>query len=77
MTPAAGLCAGNLAHGVVEGLADNLDVEVNGVGGSSFSGHTGFITKEGNISAHDDGDYQKSGQFEEERAARYRGYTGE
>ncbi len=31
MTPAAGSFAGNLAHGVVEGQAENLDVEVNGV----------------------------------------------
>ncbi len=46
-------------------------------GGSSFSGHTGFITKDGNISAHDDGVYQKAGQFEDERATRYRRYTGE
>ena len=30
-TPAAGLCAGNLAHGVVEGLAEDLDMEVDGV----------------------------------------------
>jgi len=33
MTPAAGLCAGDLAHGVVERQAKNLDVEVNGVAG--------------------------------------------
>ena len=33
MTPPAGLCAGDLAHGVVEGQAKNLDVEVNGVAG--------------------------------------------
>ncbi len=34
MTPAAGLlCAGDLAHGVVEGQAEDLDVEVNGVAG--------------------------------------------
>ena len=32
--PAAGLfCAGDLAHGVVEGQAEDLDVEVNGVAG--------------------------------------------
>ncbi len=33
MTPAAVLCAGDLAHGVVEGQAEDLDVEVNGVAG--------------------------------------------
>ena len=33
MTPPAGLCAGDLAHGVVEGQAENLDMEVNGVAG--------------------------------------------
>jgi len=33
MTPPAGLCAGDLAHGIVEGQAKNLDVEVNGVAG--------------------------------------------
>ncbi len=33
MTPAAGLCAGDLAHGVVERQAEDLDVEVNGVAG--------------------------------------------
>jgi len=33
MTPAAGLWAGDLAHGVVEGQAEDLDVEVNGVAG--------------------------------------------
>lgn len=33
MTPAAGLCADDLAHGIVEGQAENLDVEVNGVAG--------------------------------------------
>jgi hypothetical protein len=33
MTPAAGLCAGDLAHGVVERQAENLNVEVNGVTG--------------------------------------------
>ena len=33
MTPAAGLCAGDLAHGVVEGQAEDLDVEVDGVAG--------------------------------------------
>jgi hypothetical protein len=31
MTPAAGLCGGDLAHGVVEGQAEDLDVEVNGI----------------------------------------------
>ncbi len=31
MTPPAGLCAGYLAHGVVERQAKNLDTEVNGV----------------------------------------------
>ena len=31
MTPAAGLGAGDLAHGIVEGQAEDLDVEVNGV----------------------------------------------
>jgi hypothetical protein len=33
MTPASGLCSGDLAHGVVEGQAEDLDVEVNGVPG--------------------------------------------
>ena len=33
MTPAAGLCAGDLAHGIVEGQAEHLDMEVNGVAG--------------------------------------------
>jgi len=33
MTPAAGLCAGDLAHGVVAGQAEDLDVELNGVSG--------------------------------------------
>ena len=34
MTPAVGLlCAGDLAHGVVEGQAEDLDMEVNGVAG--------------------------------------------
>ena len=28
-----GLCAGDLTHGVVEGEAEDLDVEVNGVAG--------------------------------------------
>jgi hypothetical protein len=31
MTPAVVLCAGDLAHGVVEGQAEDLDMEVNGV----------------------------------------------
>ena len=31
MTPAAGLLTGNLAHGVVEGQAEDLDVEVDGI----------------------------------------------
>ncbi len=31
--PAARLCAGDLAHGIVEGQAEHLDVEVNGVAG--------------------------------------------
>ena len=33
MTPAVVLDAGDLAHGIVEGQAENLDVEVNGVAG--------------------------------------------
>lgn len=33
MTPAVVLCDGDLAHGLVEGMAENLDVEVNGVAG--------------------------------------------
>ena len=33
MTPAAGLCAGDLAHGVMEGQAEDLDMKVNGVAG--------------------------------------------
>ena len=33
MTPAVVLCAGDLAHGVVEREAEDLDVEVNGVAG--------------------------------------------
>lgn len=34
MIPVAGSwCASNLAHGVVEGQAEHLDVEVNGVAG--------------------------------------------
>ena len=34
MTPAVGLlCAGDLAHGVMEGQAEHLDMEVNGVAG--------------------------------------------
>lgn len=33
MTPPAGLCAGDLAHGVVEGQSQDLDMEVNGVAG--------------------------------------------
>ncbi len=33
MTPAVVLCAGDLAHGVVEGEAEHLDVEVDGVAG--------------------------------------------
>ena len=33
MTLAAGLCAGDLAHGVVEGQTKNLDMEVNGIAG--------------------------------------------
>ncbi len=33
MTPTAGLCAGDLAHGVMEGQAEDLDMEVNGVAG--------------------------------------------
>ena len=31
--PVVGLCAGDLAHGVVEGQAEDLDMEVNGVAG--------------------------------------------
>ena len=32
MTPAVGLlCASDLAHGVVEGQAEDLDMEVNGI----------------------------------------------
>ena len=33
MTLADGLCAGDLAHGVVEGQAEDLDVEVNSIAG--------------------------------------------
>ena len=33
MTPVVGLGAGDLAHGVVKGLAEDLDLEVNGVAG--------------------------------------------
>ena len=33
MTPAVVLCASELAHGVVEGQAEDLDVEVNGIAG--------------------------------------------
>ena len=33
MTPTAVLCASDLAHGVVKGQAEDLDVEVNGVAG--------------------------------------------
>lgn len=33
MTPAVKLCAGDLAHGVMEGQAGDLDMEVNGVAG--------------------------------------------
>ena len=33
MTPAVVLCASDLAHGMVEGMAEDLDVEVNGVAG--------------------------------------------
>lgn len=33
MTPAVVLSAGDLAHGVVEGQAEDLDVKVNGVAG--------------------------------------------
>ena len=33
MTPAAGLLAGNQAHGVVERQAEDLDVEVDGIAG--------------------------------------------
>ena len=33
MTPVVGLSASDLAHGVVEGEAEGLDVEVNGVTG--------------------------------------------
>ena len=40
MTPAAGLGAGELAHGVVEGQAQDLDVEVNGVAGEIPFGPT-------------------------------------
>jgi RHS repeat-associated protein len=32
-------------------------------GGRDYSGHSGIITSDGNISAHDDGVYQKQGQF--------------
>jgi len=33
------LCAGDLPHGVVEGVAEHLDMEVNGVAGEvSFLG---------------------------------------
>lgn len=45
-------------------------------GGASFSGHTGFITSKGNISAHDDGVYGKPGQFENSPDTHYRRYTG-
>jgi len=38
MTPAAGLCACDLAHGVVEGQAEDLDVKVNGVAGQVATG---------------------------------------
>ena len=31
--PAAGLCADDLAHAVVKGQAEDLDVEVNGIAG--------------------------------------------
>ena len=33
MTSAVVLCAGDLAHGLVEGVAQHLDMEVNGVAG--------------------------------------------
>jgi hypothetical protein len=33
MTPAAGLGAGDLTHGVLEGQTKNLDVEVDGIAG--------------------------------------------
>ena len=33
MPPAVVLCAGDLAHGIVEGQAEHLDMEVNGVPG--------------------------------------------
>ena len=33
MTPVVVLCAGDPAHGVVEGQAEDLDVEVDGVAG--------------------------------------------
>ena len=32
-----GLCAGDLAHGIVEGQAEDLDMEVNGVAGEVAS----------------------------------------
>ena len=31
MTPGDGLFGGNLAHGIVEGQAEDLDVEVDGI----------------------------------------------
>ena len=41
MTPAVGLlCAGDLAHGVMEGQAEHLDMEVNGVAGQIAFGPT-------------------------------------
>jgi|SRR6478736_3465491 len=46
-------------------------------GGAEYSGHTGFITDEGNTSAHADGVYPKPNQFEKNTKTRYRRYTGE
>jgi hypothetical protein len=46
-------------------------------GGMAYSGHTGFITSNGNISAHADAVYPTIGQFEMRPDTVYRRYTGE
>jgi RHS repeat-associated protein len=46
-------------------------------GGTNYSGHTGIVTKDGVLSAHNDGVYVDPKQFKDEPGLVYRRYTGD
>jgi hypothetical protein len=46
-------------------------------GGAAYSGHTGIVTYDENISAHSDAVYTVPGQFSENPNTVYRRYTGD